>query len=47
MFLKEHDKVMKVPGDLQSMCDDLKVLGRREFQHLIRLRHKYNTIVNA
>ena len=36
---------MKPPSDLQEMCDDLKVLGRREFAHLIRLKHKYNTII--
>ena len=28
------------------MCDDLKVLGRREFSHLIRLKHKFQTIVD-
>ena len=43
--MKDHEKLMKVPSDLQEMCDDIKVLGRREFSHLIRLRHKYVTTV--
>ena len=36
---------MKVPADLQTMCDDLKVCGRAEFAKLIRLRHKYENIL--
>lgn len=36
---------MKTPTDLQAMCDDLKLCGRREYSHLIRLRHKYQATV--
>ena len=28
------------------MCDDIKLLGRREFSHLVRLKHKYQSIVD-
>lgn len=44
-FFKIHTKEMKVPADLALMCEDLKVCGRREFAHLIRLRHKYQAII--
>lgn len=40
-YMKENEKVMKPPSDLDQMCEDLKVCGRREFSHLVRLRHKY------
>ena len=36
---------MKVPSDLQQICEDLKVCGRREMGILIKLRHKYQTVV--
>jgi hypothetical protein len=35
---------MKPPEDLQLICDDLKVCGRREMGLLIKMRHKYQTI---
>jgi len=35
---------MKVPDDMQIICDDLKLCGRREMGILIRLRHKYQMI---
>lgn len=35
---------MKAPVDLQLICDDLKVCGRREMGILIKLRHKYKNI---
>lgn len=44
--MKEHSKVMKPPNDLQDMCNDLKVCGRREMSHLIRLRHKFHGILS-
>jgi hypothetical protein len=44
-FLKDHEKVMKPPTDLQMICDDLKLAGRREFSHMLRLRHKYVGVV--
>ena len=34
-----------MPGDLQIICDDLKVCGRREMGLLIRLRHKYQMLL--
>lgn len=36
---------MKVPDDMQIICDDLKVCGRREMGILIKLRHKYQSIL--
>mmetsp|Transcript_46789 Transcript_46789/g.61895 ORF Transcript_46789/g.61895 Transcript_46789/m.61895 type:complete len:360 (+) Transcript_46789:884-1963(+) len=36
---------MKLPVDLQAICDDLKVCGRREMGILIRLRHKYQAVL--
>jgi len=38
---KEAIKGQKVPGDLDSICSDLKVCGRREFSELLKLRLKY------
>jgi len=38
---------MKTPDDFQAICDDLKVGGRREMGLLIKLRHKYQTIVES
>lgn len=35
---------MKTPDDLQIICDDLKVCGRREMGLLIKMRHKYQQI---
>ena len=36
---------MKPPTDLQQICDDLKVCGRREYGILIRMRHKFQMIL--
>ena len=44
-FFKDHPKEMKLPIDLQQICDDLKVCGRREMGILIRLRHKYQSVL--
>lgn len=35
------DKVCKKSIDFDSICSDLKVCGRREFQELIKLRLHY------
>lgn len=43
-FFKDH-KALKPPVDLQIICDDLKVCGRREMGILIKLRHKYKNII--
>lgn len=39
--LEEHKKALNPPSDLQFMIDDIKNCGRRDMQHLLRLRHKY------
>ena len=36
---------MKPPSDLDTILEDIKVLGRREFSHLLRLRHKYQLML--
>jgi len=35
-------KDIKAPKDLDTICQDLKVCGRREFSDLLKLRYKYN-----
>jgi len=40
-ILKKHEQALKPPTDLELVVQDIKVLGRREFSHLLRLRHKY------
>mmetsp|Transcript_42071 Transcript_42071/g.64498 ORF Transcript_42071/g.64498 Transcript_42071/m.64498 type:complete len:155 (+) Transcript_42071:593-1057(+) len=39
---KEMIKDLKAPKDLDIICEDLKVCGRREFQELLKLRYKLN-----
>jgi len=36
---------MKPPADLQIICDDVKVCGRREMGLLIRMRHKFQDLL--
>lgn len=36
---------MKPPSDFAQICEDLKVCGRREFGLLIRMRHKFQTLL--
>jgi len=43
--LTENAKVLNPPKDLMNIISDLKVIGRREMQHLLRLRHKYTIMV--
>jgi len=45
-ILAEKERVLKPPADLEAMVSDLKVLGRREYQHLLRLHHKYQTLLH-
>jgi Domain of unknown function (DUF3381) len=33
-------KDLKPPSDLDSICQDLKVCGRRELQELLKLKYK-------
>ena len=35
-------KNIKAPKELDIICQDLKVCGRREFSDLLKLRYKYN-----
>lgn len=32
---------LKQPDDLEQICSDLKVCGRREMSELLKLRYKY------
>jgi len=47
-----NDEVMKAienykpPTDLDIICQDLKVCGRREFSILLKLRYKYNVTID-
>jgi len=36
----------KLPSDLESICSDLKVCGRREFSDLLKLRLKYTSVID-
>ena len=33
---------LRLPKDLESMCEDLKTCGRREFSEFLKIRYKYN-----
>lgn len=37
--------MLKVPDDFELILSDLKVLGRREYQNLLRIHHKYQNII--
>ena len=41
------DKIQKLPSDLEEMCKDIKVCGRRELSELLKIRYKYNNILEA
>jgi AdoMet-dependent rRNA methyltransferase SPB1 len=43
---KEMIKDLKPPTDLESMCQDLKCCGRRELSELLKLRYKYNVVID-
>ena len=43
--MKDNPKEMKPPTDLQQVCDDLKVCGKRELYNLLKLRHKYQVLL--
>jgi hypothetical protein len=44
-IFEEHAGALKPPSDLQFMIDDIKNCGRRDMQHLLRLRHKYKQLM--
>lgn len=37
---------LRLPNDLDIMCEDLKTCGRREFSDLLKVRHKYQLRLN-
>ena len=39
---RENLKSVKLPSDLDQICEDLKVCGRREFSELLKLKYKYS-----
>jgi AdoMet-dependent rRNA methyltransferase SPB1 len=43
--LAKHPRMLKVPDDFELILSDLKVLGRREYQNLLRIHHKYQNII--
>jgi AdoMet-dependent rRNA methyltransferase SPB1 len=43
----EAVKELRLPKDLELMCEDLKTCGRREFSELLKIRHKYNTSLSS
>lgn len=38
---RELLKNVKLPKDIDTMCEDLKICGRKEFSDLLKLRHRY------
>lgn len=44
-MLKEHK--VKIPADLDSILEDLKVCGKNEMSKLLTMRHKYQASVKA
>lgn len=39
---REMIKDIKVPKDLDIICEDLKLCGRKEFSDLLKVRYTYN-----
>lgn len=44
-ILDKNARLFKVPDDFSTILSDLKVLGRREYQNLLRVHHKYQTLL--
>jgi hypothetical protein len=44
-ILESNAKLFKLPEDFDTIVSDLKVLGRREYQNLLRIHHKYQNLV--
>ena len=44
-MVAKYGNAAKVPGDLETLIGDLKLCGRREFQHLLRFRLNYQNLV--
>jgi hypothetical protein len=47
LILEEHASKLKPPKDLPFMIGDIKNCGRRDMQHLLRLRHKYKILMHT
>ena len=47
LILEEHANKLKPPKDLPFMIGDIKNCGRRDMQHLLRLRHKYKILMHT
>ena len=45
-LMKDNPKELKPPSDLALMCEDLKVCGKRELYNLLRMRHKYQVMMD-
>jgi hypothetical protein len=39
-------KDTKKPAELELICEDLKVCGRKEFSDLLKMRHVYNVSID-
>jgi len=46
-LIKDHPKDMRPPSDLDTICEDLKVCGKRELYNLLKLRHKFQVIAKG
>jgi len=44
-ILTSNARLFKLPDDFEVMLQDLKVLGRREYQNLLRIHHKYQNMI--
>lgn len=45
--VREAIKGMKQPKDLEIICEDIKVCGRREYSDLLKLRLVYVNTIDA
>ena len=43
---KEALKDIRKPADLELICEDLKICGRKEFSDLLKMRHSYNVAID-
>lgn len=45
--LEKYKSVLKPTDELETILEDMKVLGRREYAILLRMQHKYQAILNS
>jgi|TARA_B110001450_G_C17649654_1_gene492710 hypothetical protein len=43
---KEALKDIRKPADLELICEDLKICGRKEYSDLLKMRHSYNVAID-